>query len=100
MSHHTPHGNSTSEAREVNTTSQLTFWHKYEHKHLDKLLYRTIHLRLNSDYRIRFPNECKNVKDGEIHPEARLRILKDHKHQLERSKVPITERPPRLNRIG
>ena len=100
MSHHTSHGNTTSDARGGNTTSKLTFWHKYEHRHLDKLLYRSIHLRLNKDYQIRYPNECKNVKTGEIHPEAKLRIMKEHSHQLERAQTPSVIRPERMNRIG
>jgi len=81
-------------------SGELTFWHKYEHKHLEKLLYRTIHLRNNVDYRIRYPNECRNVENGKLHPEAKIRILKEHKHQLEKSMVPTTERPTRLNRIA
>ncbi len=80
-------------------SGELTFWHKYEHKHLAKQLYRSIHLRLNSDYRIRYPNECRNIEIGKIHPEAKIRILKEHQHQLERSKVPATVRPERFNRI-
>ncbi len=78
----------------------ISFWHVYEHKHLDKQLYRSIHLRNNVDYRIRYPNECRNVEIGKIHPDAKIRILKEHKHQLEKSMVPIVERPPRLNRIA
>ncbi len=85
--------------KDTPTSGKLTFWHKYEHKHLEKMLYRSIHLRNNIDYQIRFPNECKNVQDGQVHPEAKIRILKEHQHQLERSQVPTTERPVRLNRV-
>ncbi len=77
----------------------LTFWHLYEHKHLAKMIYRSIHLRNNKDYQIRYPHECKNVKPGDIHPEARIRIMLEHKHQLEKAQVPIVERPKRLNRV-
>jgi len=78
----------------------LTFWHLYEHKYQAKQLYRSIHLRNNSDYRIRYPNECRNVKTGEIHPDARLRILKECAVKLERAKVPEVARPARFNRLG
>ncbi len=96
MSHHTP----PKVLKDTPTSGELTFWHKYEHKHLDKLLYRSIHLRNNSDYRIRFPNECRNIEIGKVHPEAKIRILKEHQHQLERAMVPTTERPERFNRTA
>jgi len=83
----------------------LTFWHKYEHKHLEKMLYRAIHLaRNNPDYRLKYPNEARDNPKQEIrkecHKEAAIRILADHKHQLERAQVPNTIRPQRLNRLG
>ncbi len=93
MSHHTPTGSTDT------PTVGLTFWHLYEHKHLAKMLYRSIHLRNNKDYQIRYPHECKNVKPGDIHPEARIRIMLEHKHQLEKAQVPIVDRPKRLNRV-
>ncbi len=83
----------------------LTFWHKYEHKHLEKMLYRAIHLaRNNPDYRLKYPNEARDNPKQEVrnecHKEAAIRILKEHQHQLEFAKVPTTIRPMRLNRIG
>ncbi len=80
--------------------NELSFWHKYEHKHLDKMIYRSIHLRNNSDYRIRYPNECKNVTPNQVHPDAKIRILKEHMQCLERARVPTVERPTRMNRNG
>ncbi len=82
-----------------------TFWHKYEHKHLEKMLYRAIHLaRNNLDYRNKYPNEARDNPKLEIrkecHPEAKIRILKEHVKCLEKAKVPIPVRPARFNRVG
>ncbi len=86
------------------TGRDITFWHKYEHKHLEKMLYRAIHLaRNNLDYRLKYPNEARDNPKLEVrkecHKEAHIRILKEHQHQLERAKVPTTIRPTRLNRV-
>ncbi len=78
----------------------LTFWHKYEHKHLAKMLYRSIHLRNNPDYRIKYPNECKNCPNTGPHPEAKIRILKEHEQCLAKALMPTVTRPVRLNRIA
>ncbi len=96
-----PHGNTTApDAHEA-----LTFWHKYEHKHLQKMLYRAIHLaRNNPDYRLKYPNEARDNPKLEVrktcHKEAEARILKDHMHMLEKAKVPTTATPARFNRVG
>jgi len=92
--------NSPDSLKDTPSGEHLTFWHIYEHKFQAKQLYRSIHLRNNSDYRLRYPNECRNVKTGEIHPEARLRILKECSVKLQRAKVPEVARPARFNRIG
>ncbi len=86
-------------------TENLTFWHKYQHKHLEKMLYRAIHLsRNNVDYRRKYPNEARDNPSqkvlSECHKEAHIRILKNHQHQIEFVKVPETARPARFNRIG
>ncbi len=86
-------------SKDTPARSSITFWHNYEHKHLEKMLYRSIHLRNNVDYRIRYPNECRNVEIGKLHPDAKIRILKEHQHQLEHAKVPTTIRPQRFNRV-
>ncbi len=96
MSHHV---STPKILKDAPASGKLTFWHIYEHKHLEKMLYRSIHLRNNLDYQIKHPNECKNIEAGKLHPEAKLRITIEHKHQLERSQVPNTERPVRLNRV-
>jgi len=77
-----------------------TFWHHNQHKHLLKLMYRSIHLRNNTDYQIRYPHECKNCKPNEVHPEAKLRIMKEHTLCLEKAITPTTLRPARFNRVG
>ncbi len=90
--------------KDTPTSHQLTFWHKYEHKHLQKMLYRAIHLaRNNPDYRLKYPNEARDNPTNKVltecHKEAHIRILKEHQHQIERAMVPNTERPVRLNRV-
>ncbi len=82
----------------------LTFWHKWQHKHLEKMLYRAIHLaRNNPDYRLKYPNEARDNPKQEVrkecHKEAHIRILKEHQHLLEAATVPIVERPKRFNRV-
>ncbi len=83
---------------------KLTFWHKYEHKHLEKMLYRAIHLaRNNPNYRLKYPNEARDNPKQEVrktcHKEAEIRILKEHTQCLDKAKVPVPVRPARFNRV-
>ncbi len=78
----------------------ISFWGKHIHKALEKQLYRSTRLRLNTDYQIKYPNECKNVKGQEIHPDAKLRILKDHKKVCQHAQTPNWDIKPRMNRNG
>ncbi len=82
-----------------------SFWHKVQHKALQKSLYRAIHLaRCNPDYRLKYPNEArdnpKNEVKKECHKEAQIRILKDHEMKCRRAHVPPVQRPKRMNRVG
>ncbi len=94
-----------SEPPTLHPRVNITFWHKNQHKHLAKMLYRAIHLaRNNPDYRLKYPNEARDNPKLEVrkecHKEAHIRILKEHEHLLESVKVPTVERPQRLNRLG
>ncbi len=78
-----------------------SFWGKHIHKALEKQLYRSTRLRLNIDYQIKYPNECKNIKSPtDIHPDAKLRILKAHRQLCAQAEVPHWDAPQRLNRNG
>ncbi len=79
----------------------ISFWGKHIHKALEKQLYRSTRLRLNTDYQIKYPNECKNCKSpSDIHPDAKLRILKAHRQLCQQAQVPHWDAPKRLNRNG
>ncbi len=70
---------------------------------LKKQLYRSIHLaRTNTDYQIKYPNECRDNPNGEnkCHPEAEKRIIKEHAKILEKAIVPRVERPKRPSRVN
>ncbi len=80
-------------------------WPKAISKALEKKKYRSIQLaRINKDYQIKYPNECRDNPDGKIvihcHPEAEKRILKEHEKMLRLAIVPTVDRPKRLNRLG
>ncbi len=81
------------------------FWHFYQQKHLQKMLYRSIQqARNNPDYAIKHPNE---IRDNPTHKllrepnnEANIRIHKEHIVLLKNQLTPKWETPKRLNRIG
>ncbi len=93
------------ESHTSHSEENLSFWHKHQHKALQKKLYRAIHLaRNNPDYRLKYPNEARDNPKQEVrktcHKEAEIRILKEHEQICNRARVPDVERPKRMNRIG
>ncbi len=78
-------------------------WKKACDRALKKQYYRSIQLaRTNSDYQVKYPNECRDNPDGKniCHPEAKKRLLEAHEKILRLSIVPSVERPKRMNRNG
>ncbi len=78
-------------------------WQMATARALKHALYReTRKLQINPDTRIAYPNECRttNLDSHECHPETKKRILKKHISTLEKSMVPIVERPRRMNKNG
>ncbi len=78
-------------------------WHKYQQKHLAKMLYREIQLaRNNPDHKLRYPAVHKANPDGKIlhrcSPEREKEIT--HIEEVRRKLVipPTVERPHRYNR--
>ncbi len=57
--------------------------------------------RINLDYQIKYPNECRDttLQTSKCHPEAEKRIMHDHKKILEKALIPVVERPKRMNRL-
>ncbi len=80
--------------------------HSWKHccdRALEHKLERAIHLcRTNLDYRIKYPSEVRANSElkvlTECHPEAKIRILKEHEKILRNAMVPLVERPKRLSR--
>jgi len=81
------------------------FWKKQRDKALLKQLYRSIHLaRCNPDYKLRYPNECRENPEHHIlsqcHPEAKKRICHQYETFCHRIDMPTVDRPMRLNKGG
>ncbi len=80
-------------------------WEKACKRALAKKQYRSIQLaRTNPDYRMKYPNECRDNPEckvlTECHPEAQKRILEEHEKILQLAIVPPVDRPKRMNRLG
>ncbi len=99
-SHHYPSTDSVSAVKHSRLLSHTFNWKMASMRALEHQLYRSTKLRnTNSDYRIKYPHECKGNLGNECHPEAEKRILHDHKKILEKALVPKVDRPKRMNRI-
>ncbi len=80
-------------------------WDKQRKKALKHQYQRSIDLaRTNDDYKIKYPNECRENPEckvlKECHPEAQKRLLQEHEKILRLAVVPDVDRPVRLNRLG
>ncbi len=83
--------------------SRPLFWakqiHICEEKHLEKSIHQA---RCNPDYKIAHPAECRNMPKGgglhNVHPEAKVRILKELANKIKSVNPPKVKRPERWNR--
>ncbi len=77
------------------------FWEKQVHICEEKHLIKSIHqARCNPDYKIKHPAECRNIPKGSltVHPEAKVRILKELANKIKSVTPPAVLRPNRWNR--
>lgn len=78
------------------------YWPQQVHICEQKKLIRSIHqARCNPDYQIAHPAECRHMPEGKgltVHPEAKLRILKEIANKIKSVNRPLTNMPPRYNR--
>ncbi len=79
-----------------------SFWAKQVHICEEKHLMKSVHqARCNPDYKIKHPSECRNMPQGKgltVHPEARIRILKELANKIKSVTPPAVLRPNRWNR--
>ncbi len=79
-----------------------SFWAKQIHICEQKKLVRSIHQRrCNPDYKIAHPAECRGNSEGkglQVHPEAKIRILKEVATKIKSVNPPPVNRPARYNR--
>jgi len=84
------------------TTGRLplqSFWAKQVHICEEKHLFKSIiQARTNPDYKINHPAECKNLAGFTVHPEAKVRILKELAKKIKSITPPPVIRPNRYNR--
>ncbi len=78
------------------------FWEKQVHICEEKHLVKSIHqARCNPDYKIKHPAECRHIPEGKgltVHPEAKVRILKELAKKIQSINPPPVIRPNRYNR--
>ncbi len=78
------------------------FWEKQVHICEEKHLIKSIHqARCNPDYKIKHPAECRHMPEGNgltVHPEAKIRILKELANKIKSVTPPAVLRPNRWNR--
>ncbi len=82
--------------------SRPLFWAKQIHICEEKHLQKSIHQRrTNPDYKVAHPAECRGNSEGKgltVHPEAKIRILKELANKIKSVNPPPVNRPPRWNR--
>ncbi len=79
-----------------------SFWAKQIHICESKKLVKSVHQRrTNPDYKIAHPAECRGNSEGkglQVHPEAKIRILKELATKIKSANPPKVDRPSRFNR--
>ncbi len=81
--------------------SRPLFWAKQIHICEEKHLQKSIHQRrCNPDYKIAHPAECRGNPEGShrIHPEAKVRILKELSTKIKSANPPPVPHIARYNR--
>jgi len=75
-------------------------WKHCQERHLKNEIRRCkILSKVNSDYKIKYPNEARAASKGD-YTELVIRVKKDYAKYLKNIEVPIVERPSRMNRNG
>ncbi len=77
------------------------FWEKQVHICEEKMLIKSVHqARTNPDYKVKHPAECRDIPKGSltVHPEAKIRILKELANRIKSVTPPPVNRPNRYNR--